>query len=268
MSRFIYSAAQLHFIAETFQEHSLDDTTALFNFVFAVDKTREQIRACLKNHGITCGRTPGQINKGRLLAFTHAQRDWIILNYPCMPLLELVDHFNAHFSETKGENQIRAFLKNHGIKSGRTGHFQAGAKPWNAGLTGWQAGGNSASTQFKAGHIPANWKPVGSERINVDGYIEIKVAEPGEWQLKHRHVWQQAHGPLASDQLIWFLDNDPTNCDLSNLMLASRAEHAVVNKLGLQHAHGEFKQTTRLIAGIAIAKNNANRRTRDHHDRS
>ena len=35
-------------------------------------------------------------------------------------------------------------------------------------------------TWFKKGHIPANYRPVGSERVNADGYIEVKVADPNK----------------------------------------------------------------------------------------
>lgn len=271
IARFIYTAEQLHFLAETFKEHSLDDTTAMFNFVFGQHKTRAQIRACFKNHGITCDRPKGQLTKGRLLAFTDAQRDWITHHYQTFALADLVPRFNAAFNEHKSESQIRAFIKNHGILSGRTGHFSKGDQPWNAGLKGWTAGGNAAATRFKPGNTPPNWRPVGSERVNVEGYIEIKVAEPSRWMLKHRHVWQQANGPVPAGQLIWFIDNDPQNCDLANLMLVSRAEHAVTNKLGLQAATGELKQTARLIAGIAMARQAAKQRPNhrgDTHERT
>ncbi len=37
---------------------------------------------------------------------------------------------------------------------------------------------------FEKGHISKNHKPIGSERINVAGYIEIKTAEPNKWELR------------------------------------------------------------------------------------
>ena len=52
-----------------------------------------------------------------------------------------------------------------------------------------------APTMFKKGNVTHNYKPVGSERVNVDGYVEVKVADPGKWRLKHRVIWEEAHGP-------------------------------------------------------------------------
>ena len=46
-------------------------------------------------------------------------------------------------------------------------------------------------TMFRKGNIPANHKPIGYERINVDGYVEVKVAEPNKFRLKHRIVWEE-----------------------------------------------------------------------------
>ncbi|WP_421217972.1 HNH endonuclease signature motif containing protein [Aeromonas enteropelogenes] len=264
MTRARYTPEQLSFIAETFKECSLAETTSMFNFVFGTDKTAAQIKACVKNHGFTCGRKAGEINKGKLRAFSDTQKTWIEQQFKELPLGELVQRFNAEFGTDKTEGQIRAFTKNHQIKSGRTGQFSKGNKPWNTGFKGWEAGGNSASTRFKAGHTPLNHRPVGSERVNVDGYVEVKVAEPRSWCLKHRVVWERHHGPIPPDRVIWFIDNNPLNCDdVTNLMLVTRAQHAVVSKLGLHQATGELKQTTALIADVAMARVAASKKARE-----
>ncbi|WCH25220.1 HNH endonuclease signature motif containing protein [Aeromonas salmonicida] len=249
-----YTPAQLEFISETYKECGLSDTAAMFNFTFGKEKTVGQIRSCLKNHGFTCGRAKGELNKGKLLSYTDAQKAWIEREYPNHSLSELVLLFNTVFQDTKTEGQIRGFTRNHKIKSGRTGRFEAGSDSWNAGKKGWSAGGDSIKTRFKKGDTPANHRPVGSERVSVDGYIEIKVAEPASWDLKHRVVWEQEHGPIPPSHVIWFIDNNPLNCAPDNLMLVTRAHHAVVSKLGLHHATGELKETTKLIADVAMAR--------------
>jgi hypothetical protein len=50
--------------------------------------------------------------------------------------------------------------------------FQPGAKPWNLGVTGYM-GANP--TSFRKGHMPHNHRPIGSERLTKDGYLERKV---------------------------------------------------------------------------------------------
>jgi hypothetical protein len=63
MSGAKYSAEQLAFLKNTYQLHNAVETTALFNEKFNQDKTVGKIKACFKNHGITCGRT-GHFTKG------------------------------------------------------------------------------------------------------------------------------------------------------------------------------------------------------------
>lgn len=79
-------------------------------------------------------------------------------------------------------------------------------------------------TMFKNGHIPANHREVGSERINADGYIETKVAEPNVWKPKHRIVWEQHNGVIPAGYNIQFKNHNPKDCRIENLYLISRAE--------------------------------------------
>ena len=60
--------------------------------------------------------------------------------------------------------------------------FKPGVPPFNKGkkmedYCTPEAIARSARTRFKAGHRPKNWRPVGSERVSKDGYIEVKMRE-------------------------------------------------------------------------------------------
>ena len=79
-------------------------------------------------------------------------------------------------------------------------------------------------SMFKKGHRPVNHKEVGSERVNVQGYIEIKVAEPNRWRLKHRVIWEKANGRIPGGCNVQFKNHDPLDCRLENLYLISKAE--------------------------------------------
>ena len=87
-----------------------------------------------------------------------------------------------------------------------------------------------------------------------DGYIEVKVSEPNKWRLKQRVTWEQHNGPLKDGELVWFRDNDRLNCEIDNLMVVTRAQHAVVNKMGLHGATGDLKTTSVLIADLSMAR--------------
>lgn len=80
------------------------------------------------------------------------------------------------------------------------------------------------ATMFKKGQIPPNLRAVGSERVNVDGYIEVKVQGSRKWKLKHRVVWENANGPIPKGYNVQFKDKNKQNTDLDNLYLISRSE--------------------------------------------
>ncbi len=79
-------------------------------------------------------------------------------------------------------------------------------------------------TMFKKGQSPINHRDVGSERVNVDGYVEVKVAEPNKWRLKHRIVWEREHGEIQKGYNIQFRDGNKQNCSIDNLYIISRSE--------------------------------------------
>ena len=79
-------------------------------------------------------------------------------------------------------------------------------------------------TMFKKGHRPINHREVGSERINVDGYIEVKVAEPNRWKVKHRVIWEQHNGAIPRGFNVQFKNHNPLDCRIENLYLISRSE--------------------------------------------
>lgn len=81
-----------------------------------------------------------------------------------------------------------------------------------------------ARTMFKKGQTPVNHRNVGSERVNVDGYIEIKVAEPNRWRLKHRVIWEQVNGAIPRGHNVQFKNHNPLDCRIENLYLISRED--------------------------------------------
>jgi hypothetical protein len=100
--------------------------------------------------------------------------------------------------------------------------FPKGHRPWNAGKKGWQAGGKAKLTQFKKGHRGARQRPVGAERVGRDG-IEVKVAEPNEWKIKTRFVWEKHFGAIPDGAIVRLVGHDIVP---ENLELIDRAENA------------------------------------------
>lgn len=94
-----------------------------------------------------------------------------------------------------------------GGKLGQQHQFKPGIVPWNKGLKGLDIGGRA--TRFQPGQRPHTWLPVGSLRINAEGYLERKYSDdPGSpskrWRTVARLVWEAAHGPLPPGHAVVF----------------------------------------------------------------
>lgn len=111
-------------------------------------------------------------------------------------------------------------------------------------------------TRFKKGHRPHNWVPIGTERINSDGYVEVKVQDgkcQKNWKGKHILIWEQHHGrPVPPGYAVIFGDGNNRNFDPDNLILVSRKQLAVLNKRRLIQKDTELTKTAIMIANLAM----------------
>lgn len=80
-----------------------------------------------------------------------------------------------------------------------------GEPPWNKGRP-FHAGGRAPETQFRPGHRPQTWQPIGTERINKDGLLTRKVADTRnrrvDWKPVHVIEWEAANGPVPAGQIV------------------------------------------------------------------
>ena len=165
---------------------------------------------------------------------------------------------NNKFKYSFDRKQIISFMKRNKLKSEaikNNGRFSKGMTPWNKGLS-YQP--NNKETRFKKGHITSNYRQVGEERINIDGYIEIKVAEPNKWRLKHRVIYEKHHGEIPKDHVVIFADGNKMNFKIDNLVLISRYQLLVLNKNNLIKNETELTKAGINVANIIIQLNNIN----------
>jgi len=118
-------------------------------------------------------------------------------------------------------------------ESGKGHRFKKGQTPPNKGLRrpGWHRG-RMKETQFKKGVRQGVavqlYKPIGSERLSKEGYLERKVNDDlplqGRWKQVHRIVWEEANGTVPKGHIVGFKDGDKTNIALENLELLSRKD--------------------------------------------
>lgn len=160
---------------------------------------------------------------------------------------EIQQMMNDKFEHQFTLNQIKGAIGRYKLNTGRTGYFPKGHVPFNKGKKGL-TGANK--TSFKKGNIPKNKKPVGSERINVDGYTEIKVSEPNRYRLKHRVIYEQYHNvKLKPNEAIIFLDGNKQNLNIDNLEKVTRSQLLQLNQNHLIKDDAELTK-----AGVNVAK--------------
>lgn len=184
--------------------------------------------------------------------FTEEQINFIREIAPGKYAAEITEMVNKHFNLELKVSQIETCKGNHKIKSGIDCRFQKGIIPHNKGKKGSMSPSQyekCKATMFKKGQVPPNHKNVGSERIDRDGYVLIKVAEPNKWRPKHRVLWEKENGPIPSKHRLIFADGNKQNITLDNLILVSYAQSFIMNQKNL------FKNDKELTkAGVAVAK--------------
>lgn len=168
--------------------------------------------------------------------------------------VEIVKIFNKRYDLEMTVKKMKSLLSRKKIRTETTGCFRKGAIPWNKGKKGYM-GANR--TSFKKGHKPKNWRPVGSERIDKDGYALIKISNEGgmwkRWALKHRVVWEEHYKmKVPKGSVIIFADGDKTNLSIENLICVSRNELRVLNQCGLISSVPELTKTGLNVAKIRI----------------
>lgn len=174
------------------------------------------------------------------------------------------------------ETQISAYMKNHKIVSGRNSRFEKGHIPTNKGKA-WgefmspEAQANSRRSTFQPGHVPHNGgTPVGtirlrkarSSRPGSKPYYWQKVAEPNVWRPKHAIEWEEHNGPVPEGCMVTFANGDTLNWQIGNLILETKAQHAVKNRHHLNGYDRESAQTANRIADLKMAASEARKRKR------
>lgn len=129
--------------------------------------------------------------------------------------------------------------------------FKTGQKPW---CTGKKIGtrGESARTQFKPGNRPHNYKPVGTEVFNAEGYLIRKVSDQGlqrhKWKFVHLLLWVETHGPVPAGHVVTFKDGQRKNCAIENLECITIQEHS--RRSGINKYPEELRKLMQLRGAI------------------
>ncbi|WP_307222370.1 HNH endonuclease [Pectinatus haikarae] len=188
------------------------------------------------------------MNNQRLL--TDEQHNFLVNHIEGRLNQELADLINKTFNLQLTGQQVKQYKRNHKLPpSGETGWFNKGHIPANKGKKFPNMPHNSG--MFEKGNKPYNYMPVGSERVNGDGYVDIKIADPNKWKQKHIIIWEKAHKrKKPAGHVIIFADKNCFNFDIDNLLLVPCREFLKMNRQGLIKNDTELTKTGLLIARL------------------
>lgn len=141
-----------------------------------------------------------------MFKYTAEMQDFIRNNALGKQWDELADLFNAEFGTEKTPRQIQSQAHDIGVRNG---------------------------LQQKAHHL-ARYRPVGSTRLDKDGYVVIKIADPCTWKRAQLVEWEKYHEPInIRKEMLLFLDGNRQNYHISNLYKIPRAMIAIFNRNNL-----------------------------------
>lgn len=165
------------------------------------------------------------------------------------------------------QQNITSLCKRNGWLTGRTGHFVKGQPSHNKGKKGFYAPG-SEKGWFKKGQRSGVavrlYKPIGTERMSKDGYLERKINDgmplQARWRAVHLIRWEEANGPIPDGHALKCLDGDKTNTDPVNWTAIPRALLPRLNgRFGRDYdtARDELKPTIMAVAKLEHAAREA-----------
>lgn len=186
------------------------------------------------------------MTKGAAIKYSTAEIAWIGEN-KSLDRKTITERFNKRFNRSLSVDNIKRLCVRQGWRSEDNGCFKPGQATWNKGVKGSI---KPNRTSFKKGMTPHNHRPVGWLRVTVDGYLEMKVAEPKKFKAVHHIVYENHIGPIPKGHVVIFRDGDTHNVDPDNLTAVTREELALLNR---RLAFGKAPVDVKLVI-ITLAK--------------
>lgn len=265
--RIAYSAAEWAWL-EANRAMIISDYHRAFLLAFQRDEvTAANLHSLRKRKGWKVGRAPGR-TKGRLTKYSPAEIAWLREN-ATLPLEDLHRQFIAEF----GRNDVTvaklvSLRKRMKITTGRDGRFRKGQEPPNkgkpcpAGVGGRSV--NAQRTQFKKGQVSGRavdlYKPIGTEVVRADGYVQRKINDDlplqARWRFVHLIEWEALNGPIPEGHCLKCLDGDRSNTAPTNWELISRGLLPLLNGgkatsgLAYNDASPEIRPTVLALARV------------------
>lgn len=233
--------------------------------------TATQIKSYMSNHKIR-GTRKGKSQPERRITTPEIDA-FILKHYKGTGYQMMADMVNERFGTNYTATQMKSYYGRNHLDSGLTGRFPKNHIPINKGKK-WneymspEAQERARTTTFQPGHIPHNGgTPVGTIRIRHSHknrgdkpYYWQKVAQPNVWRMKHIIEWEVHNGPVPKGYMVTFANSDTLDWNIDNLILETRAQHAVKNRWAIRGYDRESAQVANTIADIKMAINKRKRK--------
>lgn len=207
--------------------------------------------------------------KGHAIHYSGDELAWLAENRTLV-----IGEYHSAFCAWFGRADVSAvnlnsLRKRKGWATGRTGRFEKGIVPANKGVRCPPGKGgrhpNARKTQFKKGHGRTGvavklYKPIGTERISKDGYVERKIHDgmplQSRWRMVQHIRWEEINGPLPEGMVLKSRDGNRQNTDPSNWEAVPRAILPRLNgRFGRDYdaAPADLKPTIMAVAKLELA---------------
>lgn len=211
--------------------------------------------------------------KGLWIVYSAAEMAWLDANR-LMVISDYHQAFNAAFGREVSLANLHALRKRKGWRTGRTGCFEKQNVPYNKGVPR-PFNANCAATQFKPGHGRSGiavklYRPIGTERLCKDGYLERKIHDgmplQSRWRAVHLIRWEAINGPIPKGFALKALDSNRLNTEPANWTLIPRAMLPRLNggrhkrAMPYDSAAPELKPTILAVAKLDHAARTARKR--------
>lgn len=277
MGRNAWTPAEEAWLRENYPHHDVYELMEMHDAAFPEGPARS--RLALDTRAYDLGLRKREAYKGtHRVAWTPERVEWLRGFVPGHTTDEISAEHERVFGTPLNKQQIGGACTRFGVKSGvNPSRFKKGqaspskGKTWDELGLSQEARERALSTCFKKGILPMNAAaiPVGTERVNQDGVIEVKIAERkshprcnDNWRPKHRLVYEQLNGPIPEGSAIVFADGDKRNFDPGNLVAVPKALMATINRYGLKFCDAQTLEVAMNVARLMSARNAADKRRR------
>lgn len=233
MTKKYYSAEAKQFLYDNHYKYTFEEMAEQINTRFGYNKTTSNIKRYMQHLRLAPKPTK------RVSKYTEEIDNFIRNNAKGISTYQLTDLINEKFDTCFTRAGVKRHMARLGVRNELL--LSNDTHPCLNSL-------KSKETRFKKGHECMNARPIGSERVNAEGYIEVKISQR-KWEKKHRVIYEEAYGKLQKGEVLLFLDGNRNNVELSNLKKVSVQEVLMCNRHNLLFENKELTEV-----GVNIAK--------------